>query len=118
MSSLLIPVPEPTHLTISEKHPVPMDLKALTHPTRWRLLWILERREHRLCVQELAVQIGQFSQPTISYHLRCLRKAGFVECQKQDTHVYYFLRRDRLREVSEALAQLGREDREILVSSE
>src|SRR4051794_22367644 len=99
MFPLLLPVPEPVLPAIAEEHPVPMDLKALTHPTRWRLLWILERREHRLCVQELAVQIGQFSQPTISYHLRCLRKAGFIESQKKGTHVYYFLRRDRLREV-------------------
>lgn len=113
MHQFLVPAvrrPKPVGLTRGESRPLPMDLKALTHPTRWLLLWILERHEHHLCVQELAAQVEGPTLPTISYHLRSLRKAGFIEGQKQGTHVYYFLRRDRLREVGLLLVQLGHED--------
>jgi DNA-binding transcriptional ArsR family regulator len=43
----------------------------------------------------------------VSYHLRFLRKAGWVASEKQGRHVYYFLKRERFQAVSHVLAALG-----------
>lgn len=91
--------------------------KALGDPVRLRLLSLIAAADARsrgaaevstnggagadgaVCVCELT---GSFdlSAPTISHHLKVLRRAGLVESRRQGTWVYYRLR-------PEALAALG-----------
>jgi ArsR family transcriptional regulator len=64
--------------------------KALSDPTRVRLLVCLAERE--LCVCEL-VHLVDVGQPAVSRHLRILREAGLVEDVRDGQFVNYRLRR-------------------------
>lgn len=65
--------------------------KALADPVRVRLLALIAARAAggEVCVCELA---GSFdlTQPTISHHLKVLRTAGLIDCQRRGTWVYYW----------------------------
>jgi len=52
-----------------------------------------------------AVISGSFdlSQPTISHHLRVLREAGLLECERRGTWVYYWVVPAALRQLSDVL---------------
>ncbi|MBI4507953.1 MAG: helix-turn-helix transcriptional regulator [Chloroflexi bacterium] len=65
-------------------------LRALADPTRLGILAMLAERE-TLCVCHL-VEVFPLGQPTISHHLRLLRQAGFVDCERRGTWCYYVLR--------------------------
>jgi len=74
--------------------------KALGDPVRLRLLsMIASAGGGEVCVCDLT---GSFdlTGPTISHHLKVLREAGLVDCDRRGTWVYYRL-------VPSALALLG-----------
>ncbi len=54
--------------------------KALTDPSRVRVLALL--REQELCVCELCDVLG-LTQSTLSTHLQVIRKAGLVSARKE-----------------------------------
>ena len=63
--------------------------KALGDPVRLRLLsMIASAGDGEVCVCDLS---GAFplTGPTISHHLRVLREAGLVDCERRGTWVYY-----------------------------
>lgn len=65
--------------------------KALGDPVRLRLLSLIAARGgDQVCVCELT---GAFTLtgPTISHHLKVLREAGLVDCQRRGTWVYYWV---------------------------
>lgn len=63
--------------------------KALGDPVRLRLLsMIASRSGDEVCVCELTPAFD-VSQPTISHHLKLLRQAGLVDCERRGTWVYY-----------------------------
>ncbi|HVX70157.1 MAG TPA: metalloregulator ArsR/SmtB family transcription factor [Mycobacteriales bacterium] len=62
-------------------------LKALSDPTRLRLMSLIAATDE-LCVCDLMGPFG-VSQPTISHHLKVLRSAGLVDCERRGTWVYY-----------------------------
>ncbi|MEN8142121.1 MAG: metalloregulator ArsR/SmtB family transcription factor [Thermodesulfobacteriota bacterium] len=66
-------------------------MKALSDPTRAKMLKILQVKE--LCVCELRSLLG-FAQPTISRHLKVLEDAGLVESYKEKMWVHYRLAAD------------------------
>ena len=70
--------------------------KALTDPTRRKILRLLEDRPHN--VNEI---VGHFhlTQPTISRHLGVLRIAGLVEDHREGQNVIYTLRPETLYEI-------------------
>ncbi|HET9658540.1 MAG TPA: metalloregulator ArsR/SmtB family transcription factor [Kineosporiaceae bacterium] len=72
--------------------------KALGDPVRLRLMSMIASRPEA-CVCDLT---GAFdvSGPTISHHLRVLREAGLVDCERRGTWVYYWVR-------PEAVQRLG-----------
>jgi len=64
-------------------------LKALADPARLRLISLLAASTGgEECVCDLTEPLG-LSQPTVSHHLRVLREAGLVDCEKRGTWVYY-----------------------------
>ena len=76
--------------------------KALGDPVRLRLLsMIASRSGGEVCVCELTGAF-ELSQPTISHHLKLLRQAGLIDCQRRGTWVYYWL----LPEMTDKLAAL------------
>jgi ArsR family transcriptional regulator, arsenate/arsenite/antimonite-responsive transcriptional repressor len=74
--------------------------KALGDPVRLRLLSrVASHAGGEACVCELSAGFD-LSQPTISHHLKVLRQAGLLECERRGTWVYYWV-------VPSALAQLS-----------
>ncbi|MFE8943935.1 ArsR/SmtB family transcription factor [Streptomyces sp. NPDC007856] len=64
--------------------------KALGDPVRLRLLSMIASREGgEVCVCEMTPAFD-LSQPTISHHLKLLRQAGLVDCERRGTWVYYW----------------------------
>ena len=65
--------------------------KAMGDPVRLRLLSLIASHAGgEACVCDLT---GDFdvSQPTISHHLRVLREAGLIDCERRGTWVYYWV---------------------------
>lgn len=69
--------------------------KALSDPTRLRLVRLLAEHEGALCVNALAHKLG-VTQSAVSQHLRVLRQARLVEGARHGYHVHYALDQDRL----------------------
>ncbi|MGW0707097.1 ArsR/SmtB family transcription factor [Streptomyces sp. NPDC002643] len=67
--------------------------KALGDPVRLRLMSMIASRGEggEVCVCELTPAFD-LSQPTISHHLKLLRQAGLIDCERRGTWVYYWLR--------------------------
>jgi ArsR family transcriptional regulator len=66
--------------------------KALGDPVRLRLLSMIAARGEggsEVCVCELTPAF-ELSQPTISHHLKLLRQAGLIDCERRGTWVYYW----------------------------
>ena len=85
--------------------------KALSDPTRLRLVELLARPEGEggLCVQALARRLG-ISQPAVSQHLATLRAVGLVIPQRRGYFVHYRLNRARFDQWREGVqAVLGRD---------
>src|SRR5690349_9008940 len=66
--------------------------KALGDPVRLRLLSMIASRGEggEVCVCELTPAFD-LSQPTISHHLKLLRLAGLIDCERRGTWVYYWV---------------------------
>jgi len=74
--------------------------KALGDPVRLRLLSLVASHARgEACVCEISPAF-ELSQPTISHHLKVLREAGLLQCERRGTWVYYWV-------VPSALAQLS-----------
>ena len=76
--------------------------KALSDPTRFRLLRELAAREEVSC-QELTALID-VAQPTVSHHLKVLADAGLASPRKEGPFHYYRAHRDALAAHLETLA--------------
>ncbi|MFJ6540384.1 ArsR/SmtB family transcription factor [Streptomyces sp. NPDC091385] len=65
--------------------------KALGDPVRLRLVsMIASRAGGEVCVCDLTPAFD-LSQPTISHHLKLLRQAGLIDCERRGTWVYYWV---------------------------
>ncbi len=84
-------------------------LKAISQPTRLRILLLLADAE--LCSCELVEMLG-VTQPAISQHMNVLRDAGLVSERKSGTWVYYKLQRPSLEQTLQWLSQAMLEPRD------
>ena len=83
--------------------------KALSDPTRLRLVKLLGQHHGALCVNALAHRLG-VSQSAVSQHLRVLRQARLVNGARHGYHVHYVLDLDRLQQYQAMVRQtLGKE---------
>jgi ArsR family transcriptional regulator len=80
--------------------------KALADPIRLRLLSMITSAGDEICVCDLTPQF-EVSGPTISHHLKVLREAGLVDCERRGTWVYYWPVPERLQWISTLLAVPG-----------
>src|SRR3954451_21693819 len=69
------------------------DFAILAHPIRLQLLEMLARSEGQVCVCDLESAVP-VKQPTVSHHLKLLREAGLIDCEKHGLWAYYFVRRE------------------------
>lgn len=78
--------------------------KALGDPVRLRLLsMIASRQGGEVCVCEMTPAFA-LSQPTISHHLKLLRQAGLIDCERRGTWVYYWVLPEALEKLAAVLA--------------
>jgi ArsR family transcriptional regulator, arsenate/arsenite/antimonite-responsive transcriptional repressor len=75
--------------------------KALGDPVRLRLMSLIASTTEA-CVCDLTERF-EVSSPTISHHLRVLREAGLVDCERRGTWVYYWVRPEALRQLAALL---------------
>ena len=90
-------------LSAAEAQQVTNDLLILAHPVRLQILDLLARHESKVCVCDIESAVP-VKQPTVSHHLRLLRDAGLVDCERQGLWAYYFLKRDTLSELRARIA--------------
>ena len=83
--------------------------KALSDPTRLRLVQLLAEHKGLLCVNALAHRL-EVSQSAVSQHLRVLRQARLVQGERHGYHVHYALDPSRLEQFkASVLDMLGEE---------
>ena len=86
------------------------DLEILAHPVRLQLLGALLRHEGRVCVCDLEAAVP-VKQPTVSHHLKLLRRAGLVRSEREGLWAYYRVRREVLEalraRIAAGLGELG-----------
>ncbi|MGH3664340.1 MAG: ArsR/SmtB family transcription factor [Micromonosporaceae bacterium] len=81
--------------------------KALGDPVRLRLLSLIAARGGaEVCVCELTAAFT-VSGPTISHHLKVLREARLIDCQRRGTWVYYWVIPAKLADLSRLLDTSG-----------
>jgi ArsR family transcriptional regulator len=82
-------------------------LKAISDPTRLRIIQLLSQCKRKdcepmLCVNALSKQLG-ITQSAVSQHLKILRQAGFVTGERRGYFIHYRLNPEQLEKVCDAL---------------
>lgn len=78
-------------------------LKALADTHRLTMIATFARASDEVCVCDFTDALP-LNQPTISHHLRILREAALVSCERRGTWVYYRLAPDAIDRVRTALS--------------
>jgi len=65
-------------------------LKAAADPYRLKILAALAAAHGEVCVCDFTAGVP-LNQPAVSHHLKILRDAGLVTCERRGTWVYYRL---------------------------
>ncbi|MGP4019330.1 ArsR/SmtB family transcription factor [Saccharopolyspora sp. 5N708] len=90
-------------LTAAQAAELARAFKAIGEPVRLRLLSLIASHAGgEACVCDLTGAF-ELSGPTISHHLKVLREAGIIEGDRRGTWIYYRVRPDTLRLLSESL---------------
>ena len=69
--------------------------KALGDPIRLQLVDVLRKHAGQVCVCEL-VPLFDIGQPTLSHHLKKLRDAGIVDCERRGLWAFYYVNPEAL----------------------
>ncbi len=73
--------------------------KALSDPTRTRIIWALDQQE--LCVCDLSAALNM-TQSAISHQLSTLRRANLVNSRREGKEVFYSLADEHVRKMLES----------------
>ena len=79
--------------------------KALADPHRLTMLSTLARADDEVCVCDFTGALP-LNQPTVSHHLRVLREAELVTCERRGTWVYYRLAADARARISAVVGSI------------
>ncbi len=82
--------------------------KAIGDPHRLTILATLARADGEVCVCDFTDGLP-LNQPTVSHHLRILREAELVTCERRGTWVYYRLAASAHERLGDALASIFRQ---------
>lgn len=69
--------------------------KALSDPSRVRIVNLLANAGRAVCVCDLTPQLD-LAQPTVSFHLKKLMQAGLLEREQRGIWAYYSVNRETL----------------------
>ncbi|MBA3364659.1 MAG: helix-turn-helix transcriptional regulator [Actinobacteria bacterium] len=78
-------------------------IKALGDPIRLQLVDVLRTHAGEVCVCELT-PLFDVGQPTVSHHLKVLREAGIVDCERRGLWAYYYVRPEAWKELERWLS--------------
>jgi ArsR family transcriptional regulator len=78
--------------------------KALSHPTRVRILRILSKLDARVCSQ--IVDEFPLAQSTVSEHLRILKESGLVNSRVEGPRMLYCINRAALKRLKTLMTAL------------
>jgi ArsR family transcriptional regulator len=78
-------------------------LKALSDPTRLKILYLLSDGE--LCVCEIICALDK-PQSSISHHLNILKNLGFIQGRKEGVWIYYSLTSPKIADMVKELIEL------------
>jgi len=79
--------------------------KAISHPTRVRILRMLSKLDARVCSQ--IVDQFPLAQSTVSEHLRILKESGLINSRVEGPRIQYCVNRAALGRLKTLVAQLG-----------
>ena len=79
--------------------------KALGDAYRLTIIATLARADDEVCVCDFTSALP-LNQPTVSHHLKILRDAALVTCERRGTWVYYRLAADAHQRIDAALHSL------------
>ena len=77
-------------LSDEEAHATATLFRALSDPTRVKIVNLLSQSEEPICVCELVPAV-ELSQPTVSHHLKKLTEAGLLEREERGKWAFYSL---------------------------
>jgi ArsR family transcriptional regulator, arsenate/arsenite/antimonite-responsive transcriptional repressor len=80
-------------------------LKAIGNPVRLRILHILAASDGPVCACDVEAHFD-LSQPTISHHLRVLKRAGLIESEARSPWVYFSINKGATSDLSRRLSDL------------
>jgi DNA-binding transcriptional ArsR family regulator len=83
-------------LRVAERHVEAF--KALAHPTRLEIFFLLVRRGGEVAVGEIQAEL-EIPGPTLSHHLDVLRRAQLLKSRKEERFVYYSTRPEMVSEL-------------------
>jgi len=81
-------------------------LRAAADPTRLGVLQLLAAAKAPVCVCDITARF-RLSQPTISHHLRILRRAGLVSASRRGIWAHYAVRPAGLAVLQRGVADLA-----------
>jgi len=79
--------------------------KAVGDVHRLTILATLARAADEVCVCDFTSELP-LNQPTVSHHMKILRDAGLVTCERRGTWVYYRLAPDARARIDAALSSV------------
>jgi ArsR family transcriptional regulator len=80
--------------------------KALADPSRVRIVNLLANAGAPVCVCDLTPRLG-LSQPTVSFHLKKLVRAGLLEREQRGVWAYYSVSEEALGRLSSVFEFVG-----------
>jgi len=90
-------------LTRADAQRLTDELLILANPVRLQILDILARHQEQVCVCDIEAAVP-VKQPTVSHHLRLLREAGLIDCERRGLWAYYFVRREAVAALRERIS--------------
>ncbi len=82
-------------------------LRAAGNPTRLQVLQMLAAAAAPVCVCDITARF-RLSQPTISHHLKILRRAGLVSTSRRGIWAHYAVRPDGVEALRRGVADIAR----------
>ena len=99
-------LPPSLQLATTEAERLAAVFKALGHPVRLQIIDLLSRYGGQICVCDVESQF-MLKQPTISHHVKILRKAGLINSERRGQWLYYSAVPQRLEEISHLLTSFA-----------
>lgn len=90
------------HLYITE---LTTFFKALSDPTRLKIVYYLQSADHPRCVGAISKHIN-VSQSATSQHLRILRQSNLVASRRRGYHIHYEINHDQMEKLIKQIQDL------------